>query len=331
MKNRVLLIGTGSIAERHLKNIVKINKSAEISVYSKSESRARNFVKKFKENITVLKSLSKKNNFTHIIIASSTNTHNKHLKLLAVESKNIYCEKPIPYDKDLKFINKKIFLKKHNYRVKIGYQLRHNPAIRFIHQELKKRENKKLFLVKFLCGQNLNDWRKNSNYKKLFSAGQKKYGSVYWELSHEIDLINFIIGKPSLVYSDHKCTNFLKVKGNDISNTILNFKNRPISCSISLEMISPILYRKLIIVTLSNFYEIDLIKNTIIKRNKKKSQFFNFSSQRNKMFKDYMKNFLNNNKRSASFPYSNLQDGINTTKIIKAMEKSNQLSKAIKL
>ena len=41
MKNKVLLIGTGSIAERHLKNIFKINRSADISIYSKNENRAK--------------------------------------------------------------------------------------------------------------------------------------------------------------------------------------------------------------------------------------------------------------------------------------------------
>ena len=69
MKNKVLLIGTGSIAERHLKNIVKIDRSADISVYSKNENRAEKFVRKFKQNIRIIKKLLKTNNFTHIVIA----------------------------------------------------------------------------------------------------------------------------------------------------------------------------------------------------------------------------------------------------------------------
>ena len=331
MKNKVLLIGTGSIAERHLKNIIKIDRTADISVYSKNKYRAKRFVKKFKQDIRIIKKLFKNNNFTHIIIASSTNTHNKYIKLLSDKSKNIYCEKPIPYDKDFKFLNTKKFLKKYNFKIKIGYQFRHNAAINFIHKELKKKENKKLFLIKFLCGQSLKDWRKNSNYKSFLSAGQKKYGSVYWELSHEIDLVNFIVGKPNLIFSYHKNTNFLKTNVNDLSHTILNFKKKNISCTISLEMISPILYRKLIIVTLSNYYEIDLVKNIVIKKNKKRTQFFKFKTERNEMFKDYMKSFLNNSKHSSSFPFSNLQDGLNVTKIIKTMERSNYLGKSLKL
>ena len=49
------------------------------------------------------------------------------------------------------------------------------------------------------------------------------------------------------------------------------------------------------------------------------------------MFEDYMSNFLSNKKYSASFPFSNLQDGINTTKIIKAMESSNKFGQIIKI
>ena len=60
MKNKILLIGTGSIARRHLKNILKIDKTSEISVYSKDEMRARKFVKEFEYKINVIKNLFKK-------------------------------------------------------------------------------------------------------------------------------------------------------------------------------------------------------------------------------------------------------------------------------
>ena len=331
MKNKVLLIGTGSIAERHLKNILKINPSAEISVYSSEENRAKRFSKKFKKKIKIEKKNIKKNYFTHIIIATRTSSHNKYLKLLSDNGKNIYCEKPLPMDKEIKALKNKLFLKNNNFKIKIGYQIRFNPAIKYLVKELIKKENKKIFLVKILCGQNLKDWRKHSDYKKLYSAGKKNYGAVYWELSHEIDLLNYILGKVDAVYSEHKNTKNLQINVHDLSNTILNFKNKKISCSVSLEMISPILYRKLIVVTTSNFYEIDLVNNTVLKKNKIKSRYFKFKSDRNKMFEEYMKNFLLNKKYSNNFPYANLQDGLNTTEVINAMIKSNKTNRLVRL
>jgi predicted dehydrogenase len=328
---KILLIGTGSIAERHLKNIIKLDRSADISVYSRDERRAKNFSKKFKKKINIEKKGIRKKYFTHIIIASRTSSHNKHLKLLSKNGKNIYCEKPLPWDNDIKILKNKSFLKINNFKIKIGYQIRFNPAIKYLVKELLKKENKKIFLVKILCGQNLKDWRKNSDYKKLYSAGKKNYGAVYWELSHEIDLLNHLLGKITTVYSEHKNTENLKIKVHDLSNTILNFKNKKISCSISLEMISPILYRKLIVVTTSNFYEIDLVNNTVLKKNKIRSKYLKFKSDRNKMFKEYMKNFLSNKKYSKNFPFANLRDGLNTSEVINAMIKSNKTNKLVRL
>ena len=45
-KKRILIIGTGSIAERHLKNIISINSSLNVSVYSDNYIRAQKFSKK---------------------------------------------------------------------------------------------------------------------------------------------------------------------------------------------------------------------------------------------------------------------------------------------
>ena len=87
-------------------------------------------------------------------------------------------------------------------------------------KELKKKENKKIYLIKFLCGQNLKDWRKDGNFSKLYSAGSSKYGSVYWELSHEIDLLNYLVGKPDLFLQQCKYKTF-NMNVHDISNTIL--------------------------------------------------------------------------------------------------------------
>ena len=94
------------------------------------------------------------------------------------------------------------------------------------------------------------------------------------------------------------------------------------SCSISLEMLSPILYRKLIVVTKSNYFEADLINNF----NKKNKKLFlkKFHIPRNLMFIEFMKKFLQNKKYSDSFPFSRLKDALIVTKIIKTMINSNK-------
>lgn len=330
MKKKVLIIGTGSIATRHLKNVLSIHPRCEIFLYSSNKKRAISLSKKFKKNVTTLNSFSK-NLFSHIIIASSTINHNNYLRLLYNDKANIYCEKPLPGDSNLEFLSKSKIINKLNRKVKIGYQVRFNPVIKYLIKELSKNENKKIYLVKFLCGQNLKDWRKNKNIAKLYSAGSKKYGSVYWELSHEIDLLNYMIGKPDSLYSNNLNSETFNIGVNDISNTIFNYKKKKLSCSISLEMLSPIVYRKLIIISKSNYYEADLINNFLIKKNKKGVFKKKFNNSRNDIFKNFMKNFLSNKKFSKTFSYSRFKDGITVTKIILAMINSNKKKKLVNL
>ena len=113
-KKRILIIGTGSIAERHLKNIISINSSLNVSVYSDNYIRAQKFSKKFKKkNIkpTFLKELAKEN-FSHVIIANKTKFRNKFLRQFIKKNCNIYCENP--YRLTIILIFTKIFKSKKN-------------------------------------------------------------------------------------------------------------------------------------------------------------------------------------------------------------------------
>ncbi len=333
MKKKILVIGTGSIAKRHIKNILKLNQKINISLLSRNENRAKIFLRNFKnKNISLINSRNlKKERFTHIVIASHTLSHNKYISHFLKNCKNIYCEKPLPIDKYTKSLINFSKNKQDNEKIKIGFQFRFNPAIQFLKKELKKKENKNIYLIKFFCGQNLKEWRKNKNYKSFFSAGNNYYGSVVWELCHDIDTLQYIYKKPKKIFSKIKNSNYLKVNTADISISTLEFDNCDTSCTISLEMLSPVLYRKLIVISLKNFYELDLIKNTIIKKSKNRSYKYLFKSSRNLMFENLMKKFVNNKKKSENFNFATLKDGIFVSKILSKMYESNKKNKFISI
>ena len=48
MKKKVLIIGTGSIAKRHIENILKLKQKIDLSIFSNNESRAKVFIRKLK-------------------------------------------------------------------------------------------------------------------------------------------------------------------------------------------------------------------------------------------------------------------------------------------
>ncbi len=332
-KKKILIVGTGSIAERHLKNIISINPSLNISILSGNYIRAQKFSKKFKKkNIKpiFLKELAKEN-FSHVIIANKTKFRNKFLHEFIKEKCNIYCEKPLPIDNNFNSLQKFSKVGKINDKVKIGFQFRFNPAIQYLKKKIKQKSNKDLYFIQLNCGQNLKDWRKNSNYKDFNAGGNSLYSSVCWELCHELDILQYLLERPNKVFSSIKNTKLLKTSAKDISLSIFKFKNRNIDCSINIEMLSPKIYRKLIVASLNNYYEIDLVKNNVLIRTKNKVKKLKFNSTRNDMFKSFMRRFISDKKKSKVFDYATLEDGIFVSKIIKKMYLSNKLNKLINI
>jgi len=332
--NKILVIGTGSIATRHINNIFFIKPNIAIDLFSHKFLRAKKFCQKIislNNNIKPVKYNDIINNsYSHVIIASKTIYHNRYLKIFLKKNCRIYCEKPLPLD-EIFFFLKNI---KNEKKVTIGFQFRLNPAIEYIKKQIKKDKN--IYLIKFYVGQNLKHWRRNGNFRKLFSAGNKYYGSVFWELCHEIDILNYIFRKPASVYSNFTSTRKLGFKINDIAVSHFRFNNSTTNCILSSEMLSPVLYRKLTLVSLDYYYEVDLVKNIVVKVDKNngiKKYFFNKDNKnlRNIMFLDLMKKFLENKKNSSQHTLASLKDGLLVTKIIQKMIKSNQLGRVVKI
>lgn len=328
---KILIIGTGSIAKRHILNILSLKKNINIFIYSKNTTRGKNFVNNFKKKNIYLISKNKidKINFSHVIISSSTSSHNFYLLKFIKKNLNIYCEKPLPLDKHFTKLKSLAKNKKINEKVKIGFQFRFNPALEYLKKELKKRENKKIYLIQSNCGQNLKDWRNDKNYKKFYSAGKNFYSGVVWELCHDFDIMNYLLSIPNKVVAIHNRTGNLNIDVNDISSFLFKFKKRRVSCNISLEMLSPILYRKLTLATMNNLYEIDLVKNIVLKKNKFKIEKINFNKNRNTMFKKYMYFFLKNKIKSKKFDFATLKDGLNVTSVIRNTIKPAKLKNII--
>ena len=137
MKKNILVIGTGSIANRHIKNILRIDKSSTIDVLSGNYDRSCIFCKQFKRykiKPTRYNNVINKD-YTHVVIASNTLLHNKYIRNFANKNNYIYCEKPLPLDKYFNFLRYFSTKRKNKEKIKIGFQFRFNPAINFLKKE----------------------------------------------------------------------------------------------------------------------------------------------------------------------------------------------------
>ena len=262
---KVLVIGTGSIAQKH----IDILNSLNYSVYVYSETNEKFFKKNSK--ILRLANLNKLNNFEFTILANKTSDHLKILKILINQNMHIYCEKPIFYKK-FNYLKIRDQIKKNKIIFHNGYQLRNDTKIKYIQQKLKKLKIKS-FQVS--VGHDFNQWRKAGIHTNSYFSDTKKGGGVIFELVHEINLINLLFGKIKKISTIK--SNSKNFKCEDIAVSIIETENKIVG-SLYQDMLSNIFFRYITIVTNNNFFKIDMVKNLILENDKIK-KFQNINKQ----------------------------------------------------
>ena len=187
MGQKVLVIGYGSIGIKHCKVLKKISSIDEIKIITKQKKIPYDKISFNKRDILSY-------NPDYIIICNQTNLHFKSLKFLneILLNKKILVEKPI-FDQ--------IYSLKIKNKIYVNYLLRVHPLI----DELKKIVDKKNFnFVNMICFSNVEKWRKNIKFSKSYSSSKNQGGGVTKELSHELDLMNYIFKTKKIIFSIRK-------------------------------------------------------------------------------------------------------------------------------
>ena len=285
---RVLVVGFGSIGKRHYEVLKELGYKVDILSRRKNQSLQKTNLKKY----------------DYFVIATENSLHYKQLKYIDknVKNKIIFCEKPL-FDKYKK-------LKIKNNKVYVGYVLRFHPLLQKLKSFLK---NEKILFINAKCGQFLPTWR-NTDYKKSYSA--KKEGGVLLDLSHEIDYVRYLAGDIKKIKSYQVKLSDLEIKKDDLTTFIGKAKNTIVN--VTIDYISKLTHRFIIVETLNTTYKLDFIKNEIIIQ-KDKKEVISINIDRNYMFKEMHKSILKDEKICCSY-----EDGLKVMKIISKIQKENR-------
>ena len=298
---KILIIGYGSIGEKHYK-ILKINNHKNIKILTKRKIKSLDIIEK--KNI-------KNFNPNYVIIASHTSNHLKYLKYINdnFSEIKILVEKPL-FDEyfNYKEIN--------NNKIFINYNLRFHPVIKFIKNYI---TNQKLIFSSISCFSNLKNWRKNIKYSESNSAQKKFGGGVLLELSHEIDIANYLFGINKIHSSFNSKLSTLKINTDDI--LILNLICEKIKlCNLQINFFDNAKERKIRIVTNKSTIIGDLIKNNIVIYNKNKKITKNFKISKNSTYTSVHKSIIKNDNKQVC----NLKQGLKIMKIISKIKKNDK-------
>ena len=186
---KVLIIGLGSIAQKHIASILKL---VPDTLFYALRSNINSINKDNIENIYDINDTPNDINF--IIISNPTSYHKLTIEKLLENNIPMFIEKPAFHslngvDELVKSVDNSNLV---NY---VACNFRFHPCIEYLKSELPNR-NKFINEINVYCGSYLPDWRIGNDFKKNYSSIIALGGGVHLDLIHEIDYVIWLLGKP---------------------------------------------------------------------------------------------------------------------------------------
>ena len=199
MSLSALIIGHGSIGQRHAEILTEMDEISHVFVLSSQNDLSYDTIKSLEE-IPPLHP-------DYVVVASPTDQHYAQLKFLDkhLNGSKILVEKPL-------FDKKKGLSIRHN-TVYVGYNLRFHPILCKIKKAITGR---RLWNIQVFCGSYLPDWRPGRDYRKTYSARKDTGGGVLLDLSHELDYVQWLAGTINIEHKISKKVSDLEIETDDI-------------------------------------------------------------------------------------------------------------------
>lgn len=217
--NRILIVGLGSIGQRHLRLARELFPKADIRVL---RHKPGNSVPDISNG-----------SFTHLddaiafapqiaVVASPATFHIATAQALAESGVHLLIEKPLSASLD-GVAQLLLTCKQHCIVLLTGYNLRFLPSLQMFRDKLKERVIGKALSVRCEIGQYLPSWRLNSDYRQGVSARRELGGGVLLELSHELDYLQWIFGEVEWVKSTLSRQSNLEIDVEDTAHLTVGF------------------------------------------------------------------------------------------------------------
>jgi len=293
---RTLVIGYGSIGMRHTE--VLSNLGCTVSVVSKRKLNIERCYLNIKEAL-------EEEEPEYIIIATKTNEHISKL----IEIKQLGFKGPIliekPLSNNFENIPNDIF-----NNIFVAYNLRFNPLIQRLFEEI---QGEYVISAQAYVGQYLPNWRPSCDYRKSYSSKKAEGGGVLRDLSHELDIMNWLFGGWSQITSIGGHFSELEIDSDDVFCLMLEM-NKCLVATVQLNYLDRVSRREIIINTNNHVFRVDLIKNIFQKDNDELVLEFDT----NHSYRMQHKAIMDNN----NFYLCNFESGKDVMCLIDAAEKS---------
>lgn len=280
----MLIIGLGSIAQKHIKALQTLIED-DLQIFAlRSNKQAK--VLDGVSNIYSLSEINEKPDFC--IISNPTQLHTETIKDCVSLKVPLFIEKPLSAElTELEDVISEI--NKKNITTYIACNLRFHPVIKYIKESFLASNTEKINEVNVYCGSYLPDWRPGVDYRQVYSARKELGGGVHLDLIHELDYIYWFFGKPISVQSSVAKTSQLEMDSADYAHYVLEYKDFYVNVTLNYYRRDP--KRTVEIVTAVSTYCGNLLNNQFTKLDAVE---YSEEAIVQKMYNKQMQYFLNN-------------------------------------
>ncbi len=300
---KIAVIGAGSIGSRHARILRELKH--EVVVVSRQAGAGKY------EKISVA---LKHEKFEYVVVASKTSQHLGDLRELSASkfSGTVLIEKPI-------LTSLKKFPRNNFDFAAVGYNLRFHPAIAWLHDTLPQLGY--ISSANFYVGQYLPTWRKSDRYQNSSSATIANGGGVLRDLSHELDLAQYVFGNWTHLTSTGGKFSNLEIETDDTFSILIQTKICP-ALSIQMNYLDRIKQRVITINGDKGTIRIDLLSG--LSQFNQTTQVFNVDSDHTYLA-EHKAMIAQDPKTVCS-----IAEALNVVKTIEAIEKASNKQKWIK-
>jgi len=342
---KFLFVGLGSIGQRHLRNLqALLGQQAEFLAF-----RSRGIHRVITESMDVLEGVRLEEHYslrvfhnldealserpTAVFITNPTALHIPIALKAAEAGCHLFIEKPLSHSLEgVEELRGKVQEK--GLVAMVGYQFRFHPCLQEVKRLLEGGAVGRPLLARLEIGEYLPDWHPYEDYKESYAARKNLGGGVVLTQSHEIDLVLWWFGMPEKVFALGGKWSDLEIDVEDLASVLIECRlgGSPIAVHLQMDYLQKPSVRSYKIVGQRGKIIADPLRNLVkLETLRGEERYYKVGGvQRNTLFLKEVWTFLRC-LREGKRPPVNLEEGVKSLRIARAILKSMEKGEAVSL
>ena len=325
-----LVVGAGSIGERHLRNLLSLGHSNVTVVDSRRERLAELAAKYGVEtNPNYESALNSGSGIDAVLVCTPTEAHLAPAVKALEAGAHVFIEKPI--SNSLAGVDALIRVAAKRRRVVlVGCNMRFHALTQHVKKMLEREEIGRVLAARLQYGQYMPDWRPQYDYRTVYSA-KKAGGGIILDAIHELDYARWLFGEVESVSCVAKKVSDLEIEVDDLAEIALSLESGAVA-SVHLDALQRVYRRDCQIIGEDGSIFLDFSDKSVkaFHAGTKAWSEFRTAEEPNEMFLRELKHFVACARGEAK-PVQDAREAKRVLEIALAAKKSSKSRKAVRL